>query len=144
MEKLKLKIITPEKIVFENDEIDQVSIPTNTGQITILPSHIPLISMIEAGELVYSSKGKVEHFAVSGGFIEVKTDNRVMILADNAEKADEIDTERALAAREKALKQIEALKNLEDIDFAKLQAVIERENNRLKMGKKYRKLPKSE
>ncbi|MBI5221832.1 MAG: F0F1 ATP synthase subunit epsilon [Candidatus Magasanikbacteria bacterium] len=144
MSKINLKIVTPEKIIYQNDQVDQVSIPTSTGEITVLPNHIPLVSILKSGEMIFKENGQDNYFAVSGGFLEVKDGNEVIILADNVERAHEINIEKAEAAKAKAETQMRELHNREDVDFAKLQAVIDREANRLRVGNKYRKLPKSE
>ncbi|MFA6427365.1 MAG: F0F1 ATP synthase subunit epsilon [Candidatus Magasanikbacteria bacterium] len=134
---LKLKIATPEKVVYEND-ILQVSIPTTTGEITVLPHHIPLVSVLVAGELKIKDKNGENIIAVAGGFLEVRSNNEIIILADNAERAEDIDIERAEQARQRAEEQMKQFKSIEDIDFAKLQAVIDREMNRVRVGKKYK------
>lgn len=143
MSKISLKIVTPEKIIYQNDQIDQVSIPTTTGEITVLPNHIPLVSILQSGEMVFKENGQENFFAISGGFLEVKEHSEVLILADNVERAHEINIEKAEAAKAKAEVQMRELHNREDVDFARLQAVIDREANRLRVGNKYRKLPKS-
>lgn len=144
MSKINLKIVTPEKVIYQNDQIDQVSIPTSTGEITVLPNHIPLVSILQSGEMVFKENGQDNYFALSGGFLEIKDNNEVIILADNVERAHEINLEKAEAAKAKAEQQMKEIKNREDVDFARLQAVIDREANRLRVGNKYRKLPKSE
>lgn len=144
MSKISLKIVTPEKIIYQNDQVDQVSIPTSTGEITVLPNHIPLVSILQSGEMVFKENGQENFFAISGGFLEVKEHSEVLILADNVERAHEINIEKAEAAKTKAEAQMRELHNREDVDFARLQAVIDREANRLRVGNKYRKLPKSE
>ncbi len=138
---LQFKIATPEKVVYE-DEINQVSIPTTSGEITILPNHIPLVSVLQAGEIKITDKDGEHVLAVAGGFLEVRDNNEIVILADNAERAEEIDLERAEQARERALKEIEEAKSVENVDFAKLQIVLDREMNRIRVGKKYKKLRK--
>ena len=134
---LKFKIATPEKIVYE-DEIYQVSIPTTSGEITVLPNHIPLVSILQAGELKITDKDGEHPFAVSGGFLEIKAENEIIILADHVERAAEIDMEAAEEARKRAEKEIEEAENRDDIDFAKLQAVIDREMNKIRVGNKYK------
>jgi len=136
---LKFKIATPEKVVYE-DEINQASIPTTSGEITILPNHIPLVSVLQAGEIKIVDKDGEHVLAVAGGFLEVRDNNEIVILADNAERAEEIDLERAEEARTRAEKELKKAKTEENIDFAKLQAVIDREMNRIRIGKKYKKL----
>ena len=136
---LKLKIATPEKVIYEN-EVDQVSTPTMEGEITVLPHHIPLISVLSAGELKIKDNSGEQVMALAGGFLEVRANNELVILADNAERVAEIDLERAEKARQRAEEQMSKLKNVEDVDFAKLQAVIDREMNRIRVGKKYKEI----
>jgi F-type H+-transporting ATPase subunit epsilon len=137
MPNLRFKIATLEKVVYE-DEIFQASIPTTSGEITILPSHIPLVSVLQAGELKIKDKEGEHVFALAGGFLEVRGDNELIILADNAERALDIDLDRAEEARERAEREMEEAKGKQDVDFARLQAVIDREMNRLRVGKKYK------
>ena len=134
------KIVTPEKIVYEN-EISQVSLPTTTGEITILPHHIPLVSVLQSGELRLVDKDGQHLLAIAGGFVEVRNNNEVIVLTDNAEPASEIDIDRAETVRKLAKEQMQALKNIENVDYARLQSVLDRELNRIRVGKKYRKLP---
>ncbi len=136
---MKFKIVTPEKTIYEN-EIIQVSIPTVSGEITVMPNHIPLVSVLQAGELKIKDKDGEHIMAVSGGFLEVKANNELVILADNAERVDDIDVDRAEQARQRAEEQMAKSKGQEDVDFAKLQAIVDREMNRLKIGKKYKNL----
>ena len=144
MEKtIKFKIVTPETTIYE-DEIVQVSIPTVDGELTILANHIPLISVLKNGEMKIKDRNGEHIMAIAGGFVEIKRNNEMVILADNAERAGDIDLERAEEARKRAEEQMEKAKNIEDVDFAKLQAIIDREMNRIKIGKKYRKLPQAQ
>jgi F-type H+-transporting ATPase subunit epsilon len=99
---LKLEIVTPEKRVLETDA-DSVTVPTATGEAGILPSHAPLISAVRPGILTYTAKGASDKLAVSAGFVEVNGD-KVAVLVDTAETADEIDLDAAKAARETAEK----------------------------------------
>ena len=139
--KIKFKIVTPEKVIYEN-EISQITISTMSGEITVLPGHIPLISALKGGELKIKDKDGGEHnMAVSGGFLEVRGNNEIVILADHAERVADIDIAKAEAARQRAEEQMKNIKNVQDVDYAKLQAVIDREVNKLKIAKKYRHLP---
>ena len=92
----KLKIVTPEKLVLE-DMVDQVSIPTKEGEITVLDSHIPLIASLTKGEILAKSFGEDIPFLVVGGFVEVKNnengETEVAVLADFAEHVSEINEE---------------------------------------------------
>jgi len=137
---LKIKIVTPEKIVYEN-EVYQVSIPTMSGEITVLPNHIPLVSVMKSGELRIKDKSGEVHLAVSGGFVEVRGNNEIVLLSDYAERVEEIDVQRAEEARNRAEEQMKQAKNVEDVDFAKLQALMDRNMNRIRIARKYRSLP---
>src|SRR3989339_154285 len=129
MEKFKLKIVTPEKVVL-TDEVNQLSVSTTSGQITILAHHLPLISQLAPGEIIVKHQNKEESLmAVFGGFIEVLTEE-VIILADRAEYAADIDEKRA----EEALKE----QHLDSEQFAMLSATLEKELNRLKVARKYK------
>jgi F-type H+-transporting ATPase subunit epsilon len=139
MKILKFKIVTAERVVYEN-EILQASIPTASGEITVLPDHLPIVSILQTGEIKLKDKDGDQSIAVAGGFLEMRVGNELIILADKAERAGEIDVERAEEAQKRAQKQMEEAKNIEDFDFAKVQALIDKEMNRIRIGKKYRKL----
>ena len=139
MNTLSLKIATPEKVIYQN-QVFQVSIPTMDGEITVLPNHVPLVSVLKAGEMRIVDKDGEQVLAVSGGFLEVRGQNEIVILADNAERATEIDIDRAEQARVRAEELMKQTKSVEDVDFAKLQAMIDREMNRIRVGKKYKKI----
>ncbi|MDD2655983.1 MAG: F0F1 ATP synthase subunit epsilon [Patescibacteria group bacterium] len=136
---LKFTIITPEKKVYEND-VFQVSIPTTSGEITVLPSHIPMVSVLQAGEMRIKDKDGEHPYAISGGFLEVRANSELVILADSAERADNIDLARAEEAHKRAEEEMEKVKNIEDVDYARLQALIDKEMNRIRVANKYRKL----
>ncbi len=97
---LHLEIVTAERTVL-SDEVDQVNAPGAAGRMGILPRHEPLLTTLIPGELTIVKNGERTPFAISGGFMEVLPD-RVTILADTAERADEIDESRAEAARRRA------------------------------------------
>lgn len=141
MSSINFKIITPERVVF-SEEVDQISLMTKSGEITVLPGHIPLVTILLPGELRYKKNGKESFMAVSGGFAEVRPDGSFVVLADNAEHAHEIDIERAQAAHDRAQKLMSETAHREDVDYAALQSKVERELARLKVGNKYRNLPK--
>lgn len=137
--RINFEIVTPERVVLK-DEIVQATIPTVEGDITILPKHSPLVSVLKPGILELKKiDGSIEIISVSSGFVEVLL-NKTIILADTAERAEEIDLERAEEARKRAE---ESLKNLRDIDatqFANLSAQIEKEFARTRSAKKWRNL----
>lgn len=137
MKEIKLKIVTPEKILFE-EKVSQISISTVMGEITILPNHIPLVSQLTSGEIIIKTdKGEEDLMAVSGGLVEVLPD-QVVILADTAERAEDIDEERAEAARRKA-EEVLKTKVSDAESFAMFTAQIEKEMARLKVARKYKK-----
>ncbi len=137
MDKLKLKIVTPEKVVL-SDEVSQVSLNTTMGQITILPHHIPLVSQLSAGEIGVKKDGQEENWmAVSGGFVEVLP-NQLVILADTAEYAEEIDEARAEEARQRAEKLLRE-KQVDEADYAMVAAKLQKELARLKVVRRRRK-----
>lgn len=138
MPTIKFKIVTPERIVYE-DTVDEVVVPTVEGEIAILPNHIPLISILQAGELRIKKGNEEKIIAVSSGFVQVNK-NEVVILADTAEHAEEIDEKRAQEAHERAKKLLEEAKNIEEVDYTNLAAKLEKELARLKVArkKKYR------
>ena len=97
---MHLEIVTPERVVL-SDDVDQINAPTVDGRVGILPRHEPLLTILDVGELDIIKDGVNTPYALSGGFMEV-LNNRVMILADTVERADEIDEARASAARQRA------------------------------------------
>jgi F-type H+-transporting ATPase subunit epsilon len=140
MAKIKFKIATPEKIVYE-DEIDQIVLPTKMGEVTILPGHIPLVSSLVPGEVLIKRDNQEAPMAVSGGFVEFNNNNLV-ILADTAERVEEIDEARAEEARAKVKKLLNKRQDIDEVGFASLAAKMEKELARLKVVKKYKKLRK--
>ncbi len=135
MSHIKFKIVTPERTVFE-DEIDQITLPTAEGEITVLPEHIPLISMLVPGELVAKKGSEEIAMAVSGGMIEVQR-NEITVLADTAERAEEIDLARAEEARKKAEKLKEENIRIQDTEYAATAALLERNLARIKVARKH-------
>jgi F-type H+-transporting ATPase subunit epsilon len=133
---IKFKVVTPHRIMLEK-EVDSVTLPTQTGQITILEHHIPLVSNLETGELTYKEKGQEFFFAVSGGFVEVKPNNEVIVMADSAEFGHEIDIQRAEEARSLAQKMMK--ENYQDqTASAEAMALLEKNLNRLRIAHKHR------
>jgi F-type H+-transporting ATPase subunit epsilon len=115
---LKIDIVTAERIVY-SAEVDEVIAPGVEGQLGILPHHAPLMTTLQAGELVVRKAGKEDIMAISGGFLEVRPD-RVIVLADQAERAEEIDVARAEAAKKKAE---ESLRGHKETGLSEAQAV---------------------
>ncbi len=135
---INFRIVTPEGPVYV-DDIDKVTIPTTSGEITVLPEHASLISILATGELVVHKGGQEIAMSVSGGFLEVREGSQVFIMADTAERAEHIDITRAEEARARAEELLAQAENMADVDFARLQAVIEREVARISVAHKYRK-----
>ena len=135
-EKLNFEITTPEKIVF-SEQVDEVVLPTPQGEVGILPNHIPLVSLLSAGELRIKKGDDITYMAVSGGFIEVRPD-KVVVLADTAEQAEEIDEQRAEEARKKAM-GLSKEKRADAREFAAISAKMEKELARLKVARKKRR-----
>jgi len=135
---LHIKLITPEKIIFSGDVL-YVTVPTTTGVITVLPAHAPLVSSIAKGELVIKTKEEEMHFAVFAGVIDVRSGSIVNILVDRSERAEEIDVARAEEAVARAKKILEEKSHESDVDFARFEALIEKELNRVKVGSKWAK-----
>ena len=136
---IKFEIATPERMVLE-EEITQISVPTKDGEITVLAGHVPLVASLKPGVLdVRRADGSVEIISISGGFIEVLK-NKVVILADTAERGEEIDLARAEAARGRAEKLMKQEKQVDREQFAAMTAIIEKQIAREKAAKKWRKL----
>lgn len=106
---LNLEIVTPEKKVL-SETVDAVTVPTANGEVGILQNHAPLISALRAGILSYTKSGVTERLAIAGGFLEVSRNN-VSVLADTAERADEIDVESARAERESVERELSQWKD---------------------------------
>lgn len=142
---IKFEIATPERVLMKED-ILSVSVPTTSGEVTILPDHIPLISILKSGVLeIHLLNGDISLMSVSGGFLEVLK-NKIVILADTAEKAEELDEQRIKDAREKAEEMRKSEKAKDEVEFANIASRIEKELARERALNKWRKLkgPKNE
>ncbi len=135
MAKLTLDIITAEQLLLHEEEIDEVIAPGAVGELGVLPNHAPLVTSLQPGELRVKKDNREESFFISGGFLEVKQDV-VTVLADTAERGDEIDLERAEAARERAQARLRG----EDVaERARAEAAISRSLMRLKVARRRRR-----
>ncbi|MFA5030943.1 MAG: F0F1 ATP synthase subunit epsilon [Patescibacteria group bacterium] len=134
-DKIHLKITTPERVVMA-DDVDEVVLPTAMGEIGILPHHIPLVALLAPGEIRVKKDNTESFLAVSGGFIEVQP-KRVIVLADTAEHAHEIDEQRAEEARKRA-EELRKTKRVDATDFALVAANLEKELARLRVVRKHR------
>lgn len=137
MAKLKLKLVTPEKTVLE-EEIDALTCPTTTGEITVLPGHVPLISSLLSGELLARKGSELEPIAITGGFVEVRPGNEIVILADVAEHVRDIDLARAEEARKRAEEAMRSGSKLSAQEYAALAASLQRNMTRIKVANKHR------
>jgi F-type H+-transporting ATPase subunit epsilon len=135
MAKIKLDIVTVERLVL-SDDVDFVSAPGVDGVLGILPRHAPLVTALTFGELRYKKGNDEFTFAIGGGFMEVRPD-KVTVLADTAEQADEIDESRAEQARQRAH---ELLKEggKEDTQAALIEQSLRRAELRLRVAKRRR------
>ncbi len=132
---LHVSLITPEKVHFQGDA-DAVTIPTTSGQIQIFAGHMPLVTILAAGELKIIAGGETKFLAVSAGYIEVRPGNKVVVLANSAEIATEIDVDRAEAARERARELLKG-KIASEEEYAAVMAMIQKEWARVNIGRKH-------
>lgn len=135
MANLSVEIVTGERVVYQKDDVSMVVAPGVEGSLGILPSHAPLVTLLQEGELRVKSGAGEESLAIYGGFLEV-VNNKVLILSDTAERAGEIDLERAEAARASAE---EALRNVTDRqDMEEAAAALRRASVRLRVARNRR------
>ncbi|MBI3732811.1 MAG: F0F1 ATP synthase subunit epsilon [Chloroflexi bacterium] len=133
---IKLDIVTIERVVF-SEEVDMVVAPGTEGMLGILPHHAPLMTALNAGELVIKSRGRPDQLiAIGGGFMEVRPD-KVTILADSAEHADEIDIARAEEARKRAETSLKE-KPADAAQAAIIEAALRRASVRIKVARRHR------
>ncbi len=129
--KLRLEIVTPYGSVF-SDEVDEITATGSEGEFGVFPQHAPFITMLKTGMLTCKQGGANLIFFVSGGYAEVGPD-KVIILADSAERSEDIDVERAKAAMQRAE---ERLKKLDNVDFGRATAALERATIRIQVAQK--------
>ncbi len=130
---LRLEVVTVERIVYTQDDVDMVIAPGSEGLLGILPRHAPLLTALAYGELRVKRGGVEESFAIGGGFMEVRPD-RVTVLADTAERADEIDLERAQVARRRAEERLHA--GVGTVDFSRAEMALQRSLTRIKVAER--------
>jgi F-type H+-transporting ATPase subunit epsilon len=127
----KLEIVTPQKVVF-NGSVVSFTAPGTVGSFQVLHNHAPLLSSIGIGQIkVVDDRGQEARYATSGGFVEVR-ENHVVTIAETAERADEIDVDRAKTALGRATLRLEGKKS--DIDLVRARAAMARAANRLKIA----------
>lgn len=129
-ERIQLDVITPERRLL-SETVDAVTVPGMNGEIGILPGHTPLISQLQTGVLTYTQGTTTHRMVVSGGFVEVN-DERVSVLADLAERPDEIDANQARQEREQAEKALGSFSGSEE-DMTQMRSRLDRANARLQL-----------
>lgn len=122
-----LEIVTPERLVY-TEQVNSISVRGSEGDLGILPGHLPLVTPLNIAPIRIKIGGQTEVIAVNGGFLEVRKD-KVVILAESAERSEEIDVERARAARERAELRLQSKQ--EQIDHHRAEVALQRALNRL-------------
>ena len=135
MAKIRFEIVTAEQVVY-SDDVDVVIAPGIEGELAVLPHHAPLMTMLQTGELRVRKEGEETSMFVSGGFLEVRG-NKVVVLADVAERAEEIDIARAEEAKRRAEESIS--QHAPEVDMARAEVALRRSLMRLKIAEKRRK-----
>ncbi len=132
---IRLEIVTAERIVYSED-VDMVVAPGVAGQLGILPHHTPLMTTLQPGELLVKKGGEEISMAISGGFLEVRPE-KVVVLADAAERVDEIDLQRAMEARRRAEERLK--ERGPEMDLARAEAALRRSLIRIKVAERRRR-----
>jgi F-type H+-transporting ATPase subunit epsilon len=130
---IRLEIVTPERLVYA-DDVDAVAVPGVEGELGVLPHHAPLITTIGLGELRIRRGGVEDHFAIIGGFLQVRPD-KVVVMAETADMASEIDLERAQQARREAERAIETGYH-EGADLASARASLQQALLRIRVAER--------
>lgn len=133
MPKLRVEVVTGERVVFEQEDVDMVVARTVDGVLGILPRHVPLIGVLAPGEMRVKKGAHEDTLAVFGGFLEV-AHNQVRVLADSAERAEEIDLARAESARQRA--ETRLAQHASELDLSRAQTALQRSTLRLKVGRR--------
>jgi len=137
--KIQFKIATPERIIFQ-EEVIQITIPTVEGDITILPDHMPLVGILKPGVIEFKrNKEEIEIISVSGGFVEI-TKAEVVILADTAERAEEINEKRVEEAKKRAEELKRQVKVEDKVNFTEVTIKLEKELARTRAVNKWKRL----
>lgn len=139
MSPIRCEIVTQERVVYDQ-EVDMVIAPGSEGELGILPHHVPLLTALAAGELRLRVGNDESSFAIGGGCMEVQPDH-VTILATAAEQADEIDIERAEAARERAERLLKEGPPPDPDQFKRIEAALRRSRVRLRVARRRRRRP---
>ncbi|HEU4759222.1 MAG TPA: F0F1 ATP synthase subunit epsilon, partial [Dehalococcoidia bacterium] len=129
-------IVTAERLVYSEEGVDRIIVPGVEGELGVLPLHAPLLTMVQPGVMRIVKGADEVEMAITGGFIEVRA-NRVTILADSAERAEEIDTVRAEEARRRAQRRLE--ERTTEIDLSRAEAALARALVRIKVAERRRR-----
>lgn len=132
--KLQLEIITPTKLVLQ-EEVDEITLPTTSGEISVLPNHVDLLTKITGGEMIIRKGGKSDLFAITGGFLEVSK-NKVSILADHAIHAGDIEVSKVEEAKQRAEKAMKEKQT--EKDYQLLQDDLRRHVLELKVARRHK------
>ena len=130
----QLEIVTPERLVVK-DSAEEMQLPAKNGYIGVMSGHAPLITELAVGELTYLAQGYTERLAISWGFAEVLPD-KVTVLAERAERAEEIDVERAEEARQRAAERLNS--GDPDMDYGRALVALRRAEVRLEVAQKHK------
>jgi F-type H+-transporting ATPase subunit epsilon len=133
---IRCEIVSQDRIVFQG-EVDMVVLPGAAGEMGILPHHSPVLSVLDYGVITVKQAGRVDHYTVAGGVAEVQPD-QVTVLADAAENVEEIDVQRATAARQKAEERLKELQTVDKDRYLVMLSALKRSNMRLQAVNKYR------
>ncbi len=132
---LTVSIVTPDGKVYEREEARLVIVRTKSGQLGIMPNHVPVIASLEVDEVKVKSGSDVDEIAVNGGFVEF-SNNNLTVIADSAEKQGDIDVDRAAAARDRAQKALEIARQKHDNqEILRNQVALRRAINRIHVAK---------
>lgn len=132
---IKFKIVTPECTVFE-DIVTQATLPVTDGEVTILPNHRSYIASLKPGEIMVKKDGQEVLMSTSGGFIEFDK-NELIVLADTAERAEEIDLKRAEEAKARAEKIKTEAVSMDSEEYARVAAAIQKHAARIRVARKH-------
>lgn len=136
MNRLHLKIITPEKMAFEEEDIEAVSVPTSEGEITLLPHHIPLVARVVPGEIMVKKANHKNFLVITTGFLQIDANGQVVILADYAIRSEEIEIAKVNEAKKKAEETLKEKASTRD--FAIAEAELRRTLLELKVAQRRR------
>ena len=136
---IKLRVVTPDKVIVD-EIVDNVSIPTTSGMITVLNKHVPLVSTIKSGEMTVRKGGTGIDYAIFKGVVNVRPHTKgvteVVVLLESSERVD--DLEEAVAKEAVTRAQQMALEEEEDLEFGLTESIIERELNHVRIAQKYK------